>query len=69
METEFISGPSTAGMFPQDIRQVEVYPSLKMRRFPNDGERNGDQQAAYAVTAWLRRSDSDLAGKILRSAS
>lgn len=30
-----------------------------MRRFPNDGERNGNQQAAYAVTAWLRRADLD----------
>lgn len=38
---------------------VEVYPSLWMRRFPNDGERNGDQQAAYAVTAWLTRADLD----------
>jgi hypothetical protein len=38
---------------------VEVYPSLWMRRFSNDGERNGDQQAAYAVTAWLRRADLD----------
>lgn len=37
---------------------VEVYPSLWMRRFPNDG-RNGDQQAAYAVSAWLRRADCE----------
>lgn len=37
---------------------VEVYPSLWMRRFPTDG-RNGDQQAAYAVSAWLRRADED----------
>ena len=38
---------------------VEVYPSLWMRRFPNDGQLTGDQQAAYAVAAWLRRADSD----------
>lgn len=38
---------------------VEVYPSLWVRRFPNDGQRNGDQQAAYAVSAWLRRADLD----------
>ena len=38
---------------------VEVYPSLWMRRFPNEGERNGDQQAAYAVAGWLRRADLD----------
>ena len=37
---------------------VEVYPSLWMRRFPNDG-RNGDQHAAYAVSAWLRRADCE----------
>lgn len=38
---------------------VEVYPSLWMRRFPNDCQRTGDQQAAYAASAWLRRADSD----------
>jgi len=35
---------------------VEVYPSLWMRRFATDG-RNADQQAAYAVAAWLQRAD------------
>ena len=35
---------------------AEVYPALWMRRFPRDG-RDGDQQAAYAVTAWLQRAD------------
>lgn len=35
---------------------AEVYPSLWMRRFPRE-ERNGDQQAAYAVAAWMRRYD------------
>jgi hypothetical protein len=35
---------------------VEVYPSLWRRRFPED-HRNGDQQDAYAVSAWLRRAD------------
>jgi hypothetical protein len=37
---------------------VEVYPSLWMRRFPTDG-RNGDQHAAYAVSAWLQRADNE----------
>jgi hypothetical protein len=37
---------------------AEVYPSLWMRRFPADG-RNGDEQAAYAVAAWLQLSDRD----------
>ena len=37
---------------------VEVYPSLWMRRFPTDG-RNGDQHAAYAVSAWLQRADRE----------
>ena len=30
-----------------------------MRRFPNNQNRNGDQQAAYAVAAWLRRVDRE----------
>jgi len=38
---------------------VEVYPSLWMRRFSNEGQRTGDQQAAYAASAWLRRADRD----------
>lgn len=38
---------------------VEVYPSLWMRRFPNNQNRNGDQQAAYAVAAWLKRVDRE----------
>jgi hypothetical protein len=37
---------------------AEVYPSLWMRRFAVEG-RNSDQQAAYAVVAWLRRADMD----------
>ncbi len=37
---------------------VEVYPSLWMRRFPRD-DRDGDEQAAYAATAWLQRTDRD----------
>ncbi len=37
---------------------AEVYPSLWMRRFPID-DRNGDQHAAYSVTAWLQRADRD----------
>ena len=37
---------------------AEVYPSLWMRRFPSE-DRNGDQQAAYSVAAWLRRADTD----------
>ena len=35
---------------------VEVYPSLWTKRFPKDG-RDGDEQAAYAVAAWLQRAD------------
>jgi hypothetical protein len=38
---------------------AEVYPSLWTRRFPNDQARDGDQQAAYAVAAWLRKADLD----------
>jgi hypothetical protein len=37
---------------------AEVYPSLWTRRFPA-AARNGDQHAAYAVAAWLRRADTD----------
>jgi hypothetical protein len=37
---------------------AEVYPSLRTRRFPNEGG-DGDEQAAYAVAAWLRRADRD----------
>ena len=35
---------------------VEVYPSLWMRRIPQDGRTN-DQHSAYAVATWLRRAD------------
>lgn len=35
---------------------TEVYPALWMRRFPR-GERDGDEQAAYAASAWLERAD------------
>ena len=37
---------------------AEVYPSLWTRRFPKEG-RNDDQHAAFAVAAWLQRSDKD----------
>jgi hypothetical protein len=37
---------------------AEVYPSLWMRRLAVKGL-NNDQQAAYAVAAWLRRADMD----------
>jgi hypothetical protein len=37
---------------------VEVYPSLWMRRFPRE-DRDSDEQAAYAVAAWLHRADHD----------
>ena len=37
---------------------AEVYPSLWMRRFPR-ADRDNDQQAAYAVAAWLQRADQD----------
>jgi hypothetical protein len=35
---------------------AEVYPSLWTRRFPKEG-RDGDEQAAYAVAAWLQRAN------------
>lgn len=35
---------------------AEVYPALWMKRFPVE-DRNGDQQAAFVVAAWLRRAD------------
>ena len=35
---------------------AEVYPSLWTRRFPRD-VRDGDEQAAFAVAAWLQRAD------------
>jgi hypothetical protein len=35
---------------------VEVYPSLWTRRFQKEG-RDGDEQTAYAVAAWLQRAD------------
>lgn len=35
---------------------AEVYPALWMRRFPR-GERDGDEQAAYATAGWLQRAD------------
>jgi hypothetical protein len=35
---------------------AEVYPSLWTRRFPRD-DRDGDEQAANAAAAWLRRAD------------
>jgi hypothetical protein len=37
---------------------VEVYPSLWTRRFEREG-RDGDEQAAYAVAAWLQRADQN----------
>ena len=35
---------------------AEVYPLLWTRRFPRD-DRDGDEQAAYAVAAWLQSAD------------
>jgi hypothetical protein len=35
---------------------AEVYPSLWTQRFPRD-DRDGDEQAASAVAAWLQRTD------------
>jgi hypothetical protein len=35
---------------------AEVYPSFWTRRFPKEG-RDGDEQAAFAVAAWLQRAD------------
>jgi hypothetical protein len=37
---------------------AEVYPSLWARSFPRE-ERTADQQDAYAVAAWMRRTDLD----------
>ena len=37
---------------------AEVYPALWSRSFPLEG-RNGHQQDAYSVAAWLRRADMD----------
>ena len=37
---------------------AEVYPSLWTRRFDKEG-RDGDEQAAYAVVAWLQRADQN----------
>ena len=37
---------------------AEVYPSLWMKRFPKE-DRDGDEHAAYAVAAWLQRTDRD----------
>lgn len=37
---------------------AEVYPSLWTRRFPRD-DRDGDEQAAFAVAAWLQRADQN----------
>jgi hypothetical protein len=37
---------------------AEVYPSLWTRRFPKE-KRDADRQAAYAVAAWLQRTDLD----------
>lgn len=37
---------------------AEAYPSLWTRRFPVEG-RDADEQAAYAVAAWLQRADRD----------
>jgi hypothetical protein len=42
---------------------AEVYPSLWMRRFERNG-RDGDNQAAYVVAAWLQRAD--LNGSLLQ---
>lgn len=35
---------------------AEVYPSLWTRHFPKEN-RDGDEQAAYSVAAWLQRAD------------
>jgi hypothetical protein len=37
---------------------LEVYPSLWSRMFPREG-RTPDQQDAYAVAAWLQRTDRE----------
>ncbi len=38
---------------------AEVYPSLWMRRFANNGERTADQHAAYATACWLQGADTN----------
>jgi hypothetical protein len=37
---------------------AEVYPALWVRRIPREG-RDGDEQAAFAVAAWLQRADAN----------
>ena len=37
---------------------AEVYPALWMRRFDRE-RRDGDEQAAFAVAAWLQRADQN----------
>ncbi len=37
---------------------AEVYPALWSKSFPSEG-RNGHQQDAYSIAAWLRRADMD----------
>jgi hypothetical protein len=37
---------------------AEVYPALWSRSFPREG-RDGHQQDAYSIAAWLRRADMD----------
>jgi hypothetical protein len=37
---------------------AEVYPSLWTRRFSKE-DRDGDEQTAFAVAAWLQRADCD----------
>lgn len=45
--------------FPAERSVVaEVYPALWNRSFPTEG-RDAHQQDAYAITAWMRRADSD----------
>jgi hypothetical protein len=56
---EFSFWPFDGWEIPADRSVVaEVYPSIRMRRFPNE-DRNNDQQAAYAVSAWLLHADTD----------
>jgi hypothetical protein len=51
--------PFDGWVVPHDSSVVaEVYPALWSRTFPSEG-RTADQQDAYSVAAWMRKSDLD----------
>ena len=62
MEIEFTSGRSTVGKF--RMESLLSWRSTPRSGCANVGNRNGDQQAAYAVAAWLHHADGD--GSLVR---